>query len=196
VNLTPKQFRVLEYIREFRRSHGFSPTLDEIGRAFGVSKITVLQHLRALEKRGAIRRTRYRARSIELCAPVMPSAGVPVEGTLVEGEPIQAPSEGEALDLNRVMQRSKDLFALRVRGHFLAREQLRDGDYLLCERGEEARHGDLVVVVLKDGSAALGRVHQEGEGPARFQPIDPQAAPLDLEQLSVRGCVVGVFRKY
>ena len=65
MNLTPKQLNVLRFVRKFRDANEYAPTLEEIAREFGVSKITALQHLLVLEQRGAIRRSRYQSRSIE-----------------------------------------------------------------------------------------------------------------------------------
>jgi repressor LexA len=66
VNITPKQLRILKFIQAFTESNHYSPTLQEIADEIGVSKITILDHLRALERRGIIRRQRYLSRSIEV----------------------------------------------------------------------------------------------------------------------------------
>ncbi len=199
MNLTPKQLRIFEYIREFRERNRFSPTLEEIARAFGVSKITVLQHLRALEKRGAIRRARYQARSIEIREPEERLAGarkVPVVGTLTGGEPIGALSETEFLDVSRFLPGSEKGFLLRVGGDSMRREQLRDGDYIICEHRDAARDGETVVAVLPNDVATLGMVYRDGDGRLRLRPTNQHANPLHLEQLQIRGVVIGVLRRY
>lgn len=66
---TPKQINVLDYIREFVEAHRYAPTLEEMAGHFRISKISVLQHLRALQKRGAIHRERYATRGIEIRDP-------------------------------------------------------------------------------------------------------------------------------
>lgn len=69
MNVTPKQLRILTFIREFSAGHQYSPTLQEIADEVGITKITVLDHLQALERRGFIRRRRYESRSIEVLDP-------------------------------------------------------------------------------------------------------------------------------
>lgn len=66
MNFTPKQLNLLNYLREFNREHGFSPTLAEISAFFKVSTVTIFEHLEALERKGAIKRRKHEARSVEI----------------------------------------------------------------------------------------------------------------------------------
>lgn len=68
-NYTPKQLEILKFIVDFRKSHGFSPTLEEIGNAMGVHRVTVHQHIKALEKRGAVERGPEYRRNIQVVDP-------------------------------------------------------------------------------------------------------------------------------
>ena len=198
MNLTPKQLRVLEFISEFRHSHGYAPTLEEIAREFGVSKITVLQHLRALEKRGAIRRRRYQARSIE----VLDSSGrggptkMPLAGTIIAGEPIEAIEDRDMVDLSELVDGKTEPFLLRVRGDSMIDEQIRSGDYVICERRTTARNGETVVAVLENGEATLKKFFREPDGRIRLQLASPGMKPIFLKRLEIRGIVIGVLRKY
>src|SRR5262249_33220621 len=90
--LTEKQLAVLNFIRDFIRDRGISPTLDEMSQYFGVSKITVYEHVSALEKKGALRKTRNLARSIELIEPPSGSARrtLEVRGRIAAGSAIEA----------------------------------------------------------------------------------------------------------
>jgi len=205
VNLTPKQLRIFEFIREFRDSHGFAPTLEEIAHAFNISKITVLQHLRALEKRGAIRRRRYQARSIELCLPsarLRPVRALPLLGTIAAGEPIEAVEERDVMELSEIVEGKVEPFLLRVRGDSMIDEQIRDGDYVICERRNSARNGETVVAILENGEATLKKFFREAgkpehpRGRVRLEPAHPEMKPLYPEQIEIRGVVVGVLRKY
>ena len=199
MNLTPKQLRIFEFIRGFRDSHGYSPTLEEIARAFGVSKITVLQYLRALEKRGAIRRSRYQARAIELREPsgrLRPIREIPLVGAIAAGEPIEAIEEREVVDLSEIVEGRTEPFLLRVRGDSMIDEQIRDGDYVICERRSTARNGETVVAVLDNGEATLKKFFREGDGRVRLQPANPGMKPLRPKRLDIRGVVIGVLRKY
>ena len=199
LSLTPKQLKVLEFIRGFRDARGYAPTLEEIARGFSVSKITALQHVRALEKRGAIRRTRYRARSIELREePDRKRAArkLPVVGTIAAGAPIEAVEERELLDVSELIQGRKDPFLLRVRGDSMIDEQIRDGDYVICERRATAENGETVVAIVKDGEATLKKFFREPDGRIRLQPANPKMRPIYVRKAEIRGVVIGVLRKY
>lgn len=199
MNLTPKQLKVLQFIRTYREQHEYAPTLEEIAQAFEVSKITALQHLRALEKRGAVRRRRYETRSIELCEPAERGRGIrrlPIAGTIAAGAPIEAIEEREVLDISELIQGRTEPFLLRVRGDSMIDEQIRDGDYVICERRTSARNGETVVAVLKNGDATLKKFFLERDGRVRLQPANVSMRPLYAERVEIRGVVVGVLRKY
>lgn len=63
---TPRQREILLFIRDYQAGAGCSPTYEEIGTRFGISKVTVFEHIKVLEEQGLIRRNRYAARSLEL----------------------------------------------------------------------------------------------------------------------------------
>jgi repressor LexA len=184
MNLTPKQLKVLQFIGKFRAARAYAPTLEEIARGFGVSKITALQHVRALERHGAIRRGRYQTRSIEICGrPDEPGQRLLVAGTIAAGAPIEAIEEREP-------------FLLRVKGDSMIEEQIRDGDYVICERRSTARNGQTVVAVLPDGEATLKRFFVERSGRIRLQPANAAMQPIHPDRVEIRGVVIGVLRKY
>ena len=198
MNLTPKQLRVLEFVRNFRSSHGYAPTLEEIAQASRVSKVTILQHLRALERRGAIRRRRYQARAIELLDP--PSRGrtmkVPLAGTIAAGEPIEVVENRDIVDLSELVKGKTDTFLLQVRGDSMIDEQIRNGDYVICERRTTARNGETVVAVLENGEATLKKFFREPSGRIRLQPANPSMKPIYPRRLEIRGVVIGMLRRY
>src|SRR6476619_3737306 len=68
--LTPKQLRILTLIRDYQRKHGYSPTMQELADTLGVTKVTVFEHVTGLEKKGLLRRSRHRARSLELTSRI------------------------------------------------------------------------------------------------------------------------------
>ncbi len=199
MNLTPKQLRVFEFVKAFRSSHGYAPTLEEIAIEFGVSKITVLQHLRALEKRGAIRRGRYQARSIEVREPPRSrrsATRLPLAGSIAAGEPIEAIEEHETLEISELIEGRNDPFLLRVRGDSMIDEQIRDGDYVICESRTAAHNGETVVAIVGEDQATLKKFYRERNGRVRLQPANARLKPIYPKRIEIRGVVIGVLRKY
>ena len=111
---TEKQLLIINFIRDFIESKGVSPTLEEIAQYFEVSKITIYEHIAALEKKGALRKSKNRARSIELISPEEREAlsrfKVPILGQIVAGQPIEAVEEAEEFDLSSLFPDNKECF--------------------------------------------------------------------------------------
>jgi repressor LexA len=180
-SLTPKQLRILTLIRDYQRKHGYSPTMQEIADAFGITKVTVFEHVTALEKKGLLRRARHRARSLELASravfPDENARALPLVGTIAAGAPIEAIEDREEIDLERLFETRNEAYVLKVRGNSMIEEQIRDGDYVVVERRETARNGETVVALLDDGEATLKKFYKEGNR-IRLQPANPQVDGL------------------
>ncbi|HEX5011996.1 MAG TPA: transcriptional repressor LexA [Planctomycetota bacterium] len=197
--LTEKQLAVLNFIRDFIRDRGISPTLDEMSQYFGVSKITVYEHVSALEKKGALRKTRNLARSIELVEP--PSAParrtLEVRGRIAAGSAIEAVDNPESMALDDLAPPG-DAYLLRVVGDSMIKAHICDGDLVVVQPADAARDGDIVVALLPDAStggvkATLKRFFHEADA-IRLQPENDSLKPLRVRQVQVQGRVVGVVR--
>jgi repressor LexA len=197
--LTPKQLRVLTFIRDFSRARGYAPTMQELADDFGVSKVTVFEHIAALQKKGFLKRARHKARSLELSDtikfPDERATCLPLVGTIAAGKPIEAIEEREALDLEDMVVSPTGTFALRVRGDSMIDDQIRDGDYVIVEKRQTARDGETVVALLGDGEATLKRFYRHSKG-ARLQPANPNYDPIITTDVKIQGVVVGLVRKY
>ena len=197
MNLTPKQLKILNFIRDFRAGNGYSPTLEEIARNFGVSKITIFEHLGTLERKGAIRRTKHLARSIEVCAPPS-SAGfftLPMAGYIAAGHPLEAVQQPDFIDISEMLRSEKEQFVLRVRGDSMIDEHIRDGDFVIIERRDWAQNGETVVALLENGEATLKKFYRDGNR-FRLQPANPGLKPLYVKTVQIQGVVIGILRKY
>jgi len=193
--LTPKQLEIVNFIRSFRERHGYSPTLEEIGRHLGVSPITVFEHVGALEKKGAISRARHRARSIELIEARIESREFPLLGYIAAGKPIEAVETPETIDISEMMVGDKDCYVLRVRGDSMIDEHIRDGDYVIVENRKTARNGETVVALINGEEVTLKKFYKE-KNRIRLQPANPKMKPIYVKDVEIRGVVVGVVRKY
>jgi len=200
--LTGKQLDVLRYIRDFRSQKAISPTLEEIASHFGVSKITVHEHLTHLERKGAIFRLRARARGIQVLQdPDSPEergvrpAGFRVLGTIAAGQPIEAIEDQENIDLAELIPHGPNTYLLLVRGDSMVDDHILDGDYVLVERREAASNGETVVAIIDDNEATLKRFYKEN-GHFRLQPANPSYPALIRDRVQIRGVVVGVIRRF
>lgn len=204
MNITPKQLRILKFIQSFTEQNRYSPTLQEIADEIGVSKITILDHLRALERRGIIRRQRYLSRSIEVAVGlndnepggvVRPRTSLPLMGRITAGAPLEAVENQEAMDIGDMMIGRKDCYLLEVRGNSMIEDHIKDGDYVVVERRDRASDGETVVALLPSGETTLKRFYRQG-GKVRLQPANSAMQPIVVDQVAVQGVVTGVLRRY
>ena len=198
-SLTPRQLQVLQFVRDFRRRFGYSPTMQEIGDQLGLTRVTVFEHVRALERKGAIsRRAKHKARCLEVSPDfVFPDEGptrIPLAGRVAAGAPIEAIENPETLDLESVFEVSGDRFVLQVSGESMIDEHICDGDYVVCERRTEPRNGETVVALLPDGDATLKKFYRE-KNRVRLQPANPNFDPIYVDDVAVQGVVIGVIRQ-
>lgn len=196
---TEKQLRIIEFIRDFIAEKGVSPTLEEIASHFHVSKITIYEHINALEKKGALRKSKNRARSIELISPEEREAlsrfKVPVLGQIAAGSPLEAVEDAEEFDLASLCPDDRPCYLLRVRGDSMIEDQIRDGDLVLVEKREVPRNGEIVVAILNENEATLKRFYREKDR-IRLQPANEHMDPIITERVEIRGVVIGVIRKF
>jgi repressor LexA len=206
MNLTPRQLEIVRFIRDYTAEHSYAPTMQEMANQLGVSRPTVFEHIEALEAKGALRRERQKSRAIELAPQVLTTAGRPVFGGLqlpllgriAAGCPIEAIEDTEVLDVESLFRgRVGEVFALRVRGNSMIDEQIRDGDYVVVEKRENASNGETVVALIDNAEATLKKFYHD-VGQVRLQPANPTMEPifLDPDRVRIQGIVIGVLRKY
>lgn len=127
----------------------------------------------------------------------------PLAGKIAAGRPIEAVYDNEVLDVQALFPKERDLFVLEVVGDSMIDEQIRNGDYVICEKRSTARNGEIVVAILptefgSNGEATLKRFFREGKR-IRLQPANRTMSPIFIEpprQVEIRGVVVGVIRRY
>ena len=199
--VTPRQMDILKFVRGYRDKRGYSPTMQEIADYLRLTKVTVFEHVGALEKKGLLRRgAKHKARSLQLSDDVaFPEEDrptrIPLVGRIAAGRPLEAIEEDEAVDLEEMLARPGESFCLRVVGNSMIDEQICDGDYVICERRETADNGETVVALLDNGEATLKKFYRE-KGRVRLQPANPEFAPIYADNVQVQGVVVGVIRRF
>ena len=199
MNLTPRQLEIVRFIRDFVAQHEYAPTMQEIADHLGVRRPTVFEHIEALQAKGALKRQPTRTRTIELAEEFQEDRRpLRLMGRIAAGRPIEAVEDPEVLDIESLFRgRTGETFVLQVRGESMIEEQIRNGDYVIVERREEARNGETVVALVDDGEATLKKFYRE-PGRIRLQPANAAMEPIYVESSRVRiqGVVIGILRKY
>ncbi len=202
MNLTPRQLDVLVAIRNYRHIHGYAPTMQELADTLGTSKVTIFEHVGALERKHVIRRDKHKARSLEIISDErLPDENrptkLPLLGSIAAGSPIEAIENREELDLEAMFSAKQGVYVLRVRGESMIEDHLCDGDFVVIERRETAKNGEQVVALLDTGEATLKRYYREGPK-IRLQPANSTMEPriVDADRVRVQGVVIGVLRSY
>jgi repressor LexA len=195
--LTRRQHEILEFMGRFTVLHGISPTLEEIAQELGVNKVTVFGHVAELERKGVLARAgRGISRGLQIVPGVTkPNTRVAILGRIAAGKPVEAVESNEDFDLQDLLPRGKDTYALRVNGQSMIEDSICDGDIVLVERRSNPRNGETVVAVLPGESATLKRFYREGKR-IRLQPANESMAPIFVDDVDVRGVVVGILRKF
>ena len=199
--LTKRQREILDYLNEFIQQHGYAPSLEEIGRRFGLSSLaTVHKHLTNLQDKGFIRRAWNRSRSVEMVATRSGSRAVelPLLGFVAAGVPIEAITSNETIAVPEDFAGKRETYVLRVRGDSMIDEQIRDGDFVVVEDRKSADNGEMVIALVRGTDVTLKKFYRDPDGRVRLQPANATMQPLfvDPDQVQVQGVVVGVLRKY
>jgi repressor LexA len=198
--LTKRQREILNFLNDFIQQHGYAPSLEEIGRRFGLSSLaTVHKHLTNLEEKGFIKRAWNRSRSVELMPTRMGGRALelPLLGYVAAGAPIEAVTGNETISVPEDIVGKRDSYVLRVRGDSMIDEQIRDGDYVIVEDRRTADNGEMVIALVNGSDVTLKKLYRE-HGRIRLQPANPAIQPLVVaaDQVQVQGVVVGVMRRY
>jgi len=196
--LTPRQVEILTLIRDLRKLHGYSPTLQEIADELGISKITVFEHVEALLKKRMLTRRSNKARSLALTSSVqLPDERatlLPVVGRIAAGYPIEAVEMGDAVDLEEIFSSRHSVAVLEVTGDSMIDEHICDGDMVVFEKRSNPRNGETVVALIDKDEATLKKFYRE-KNRIRLQPANAKYKPIYVKDVEIQGVVIGVMRR-
>jgi repressor LexA len=194
--LTKRQKEILDFIKEFIAEHGYAPSYREIANYFEFSSVaTVAEHIYSLKNKGYLDCEENMARSIQLNPLFEPeSFTVPLLGTIAAGKPIEAIRTQETIEIPRDMA-GKNVFALKVRGDSMEKDGILEGDYVIIEKIDNPKDGDIVVALIDNDSATLKRYYKEKDC-VRLEPRNPNYKPIRTKKVIIQGRVKGVIRKF
>ena len=211
--LSTRQKRIMEFIKDFLWENGLPPTVRDIQKACGISSTSVVDYnLRILQREGHLRRRPDVARGIEVMDETVPGRRapsnlrrIPVIAYVAAGEPLPlVEAEGWASDESLetlevpidMVGGNGPLYALRVKGISMIDALVDDGDIVLVEPSREASNGEMVIARLKlENETTFKRLYREGER-VRLQPANSQMVPIysAADNVEVQGRIVGVIR--
>ena len=205
--LTKRQKEVMDYLTGFIRKHGYSPSYEEIANGLGLASLaTVHKHVQALEAKQYLRRNYNHSRSLEISerfvteekarGPVVADT-IPLLGRIAAGVPVEAVSDSETLHFSDFVG-NENTFALEVRGESMIEDHICSGDFVLVERTDTVRNGEIVVALVNGSETTLKRFYSEPDGRVRLQPANSSMQPffVDRTNLEIQGRVLAVMRKY
>jgi repressor LexA len=217
-SLTERQAQILEFITSSIDERGYPPTLREIGTHFGIKSTNgVNDHLKALEKKGFLRREDLKSRAMRPVRrsdatpfvggdviPITARLGedlceIPIVGRVAAGEPLLAVENVEdTVKVDRfLLGGHTSVFGLRIVGESMIEDGIHNGDYVFVKKTPTANRGDIVVAMI-EGEATVKRFYPEKDH-IRFQPANSAMEAIIVERSSFRsvdiiGVVVGVYR--
>ncbi len=192
--LTDRQQDVYNLIRSLIVNRGYGPTVREIGEHFGIkSPNGVMCHLRALERKGLIRRSPNKSRAIELTqAADRNGNSLAMAGMVAAGPTTLAFEQNDRVDFSEILF-GEERFVLRVSGDSMIDAHIADGDYVIVQRQKSATAGQMVVAQTPEGEATLKYWFPEN-GRIRLQPANSEVEPIIVDEAEVIGVAVGVVR--
>jgi len=197
--LTQKQRGIYEFIRAYIEDCDIAPSYEEIRERFGFHSLsTVFEHLRTLERKGAITRGRSNEkRAIQVCDFDSRSVSIPLVGTVAAGRPIEVYEIRETIDVPEEMLSRGENVALKVRGESMIESGIHDGDVVVVKRQKGAENGQ-IVVALVDDEVTIKRVYFH-EDRIELRASNPEVGPIYVnrgQDFKVYGILVGLYRKY
>jgi repressor LexA len=206
--LTRRQKELMDFLSGFIEKHGYSPSYEEIAEGLGLASLaTVHKHIQSLEAKQYLRRNYNHSRSLEIgdrffaeekARQKQPADTiVPLLGRIAAGSPVEAIPNPETLHFSDFVG-NESTYALEVRGESMIEDHICNGDFVLIEKTDSVRNGDIVVALVDGSEATLKRYYTEPDGRVRLQPANSSMSPIfvDPANLQLQGRLLAVMRKY
>lgn len=204
--LYKKEREILEFLIQFQKHHGYSPTLAEIAQGTGHrSNSTIHTIIKSLVNKGYIQKVDGNTRVLKILdekinstlSGISPSLELPLMGFIAAGKPLEPHTDPNAsFQISASMlSGKKTAYVLQVKGSSMIEDGILDGDYVVIEKTSEAQNGDIVVAIVDDNLATLKRFYQEN-GRAVLKPANSSMEPIYPNSLTIQGKCVGLVRKF
>lgn len=201
--LTKKQGEILDFIKVYVANHGYPPTVREIAKKLKVnSPATIHSHLNKLAEKKYIKKDDSKNRAIELLVDNEylnkneSIVSIPLLGKIKAGLPIEAiENSNDFFDVpSYLIPKNKEVYALNVSGDSMINVGIYDNDIVLIEKQNIARNGDIVVAMNDENEVTLKTFYKE-KGYFRLQPENDTMEPIILNNVTILGKAIGLYRK-
>jgi len=211
MELTSRQREIFDFVRAFIKERGFPPSVREIGEHFHIYPRAVFDHLKALEKKGYLRRQGSMSRGLEVLVfqrsepygehskreGKLPIRDIPILGRVAAGKPTLAVEHVEGtIPLPTEWVKGKEVFLLKVKGDSMSPYILPD-DYVVVRSQPSAENGDVVVTLMGE-EATVKRFFKKGKK-IELKPDNERWKTIQIEEgsgeIQILGKVIGVFRR-
>ena len=202
--LTESQKNILQVLKKLMAEKGYPPTVREIGEMAHLSSpATIHFHLNKLAEKGYIEKGDGKNRTLRLLVDNEflekdeNTVDVPLLGKVTAGNPIEAietPNEYFPLPVNLIAGK-KEVFTLKVSGDSMINVGIYDGDILIVERKNTAINGE-TVVAMNDNNEVTVKTFYKENGYFRLQPENDTMAPIILDNVTILGKAIGLYRKF
>lgn len=201
-----KEREVLEFLAQFQRQYGYSPTLAEIAKATGHrSNSTVHTLIKSLVEKGYIQKVEGNTRVLKIIDEKVtlsmmgshPAIELPLMGFIAAGSPLEPHTDPNAsiFVASTMITGNKTAYALQVKGNSMIEEGIFDGDYVVIEKVNSAVNGDIVVAIVDDNLATLKKFYKENDRVV-LRPANSEMEPIYPNSLVIQGKVVGLVRRF
>ena len=201
--LTKKQGEILDFIKVYVANHGYPPTVREIAKKLKVnSPATIHSHLNKLAEKKYIKKDDSKNRAIELLVDNEylneneSIVSIPLLGKIKAGLPIEAiENPNDFFDVpSYLIPKNKEVYALNVSGDSMINIGIYDNDIVLIEKQNIARNGDIVIAMNDENEVTLKTFYNE-KGYFRLQPENDTMEPIILNNVTILGKAIGLYRK-
>jgi repressor LexA len=200
--ITPKQERVLDYLRHEITANSQVPSLRQAAAELGVSHAAIAQIIKALEEKGYLKREGRYSRTVHLLNRARETSAsqrwreVPVIGRVMAGLPMYAQTEWDGSTvLDAAVFRGQNLFALRVKGQSMKNIGILNGDLAICEPRQYAQNGEIVVALINNEEATVKRFFLRKKY-IELRPENTDYSPMrySFDEVLIQGKVIGIQR--
>lgn len=206
-----KERELLNYLIQYQEQHGFSPTLREMADAMNRRSVSTMHAIiRSLVEKGYVQKVDGNTRTLKILkaeslgnilGPVSKAIGptitLPLMGFIAAGKPLEPYTDPEAtFDIaSSMISGKKPSYVLQVKGNSMIEDGIFEGDYVVIEKTDVAKNGDIVVALVDENLATLKRFYKEGEQVV-LKPANATMDPIYPKSVRIQGICVGLVRKF